>query len=138
MKDCLIAAQYPVPGAGLDLIRLLIDQECTTLVSLNPLSKVQSVNGNLTYNILFSFICKYKQSISCKDFLRFFFMQTVFLIALNINVLQSKEWVPSAAETLSLHKYKVQAGKNVRLSENVCRLTVKMQQESVISIFRLK
>ncbi|XP_078330009.1 receptor-type tyrosine-protein phosphatase gamma-like [Crassostrea virginica] len=84
MKDSLIAAQYPVPGAGVDLIRLLIDQECTTLVSLNPLSKVQS----------------------------------------------SKEWVPSAAETLSLHKYKVQAGKNVRLSENVSTLTVKMQQES--------
>nr|XP_022311339.1 receptor-type tyrosine-protein phosphatase alpha-like isoform X2 [Crassostrea virginica] len=84
MTDCLIAAQYPVPEAGVDLIRLLIDQECTTLVSLNPLSKVQS----------------------------------------------SKEWVPSAAETLSLHKYNVQAGKNIRLSENVCKSTVKMKHES--------
>ena len=55
MKDCLIAAQYSVPGAGLDLIRLLIDQECTTLVSLNPLSKVESVSGNLTYNVTFFF-----------------------------------------------------------------------------------
>ena len=53
MKDCLIAAQYPVTGAGLDLIRLLIDQDCTTLVSLNPLSKVQSVSDNHTYNISF-------------------------------------------------------------------------------------
>ena len=69
MKDCLIAAQCPVPGAGLDLIRLLIDQECTTLVSLNPLSKVQSVSGNPTYNILYLFNFKDKQSISCKEFL---------------------------------------------------------------------
>ena len=50
-------------------------------------------------------------------------------------VLQSKEWVPSAAETLSLHKYNVQAGKNIRLSENVCKSTVKMKHESVISKF---
>ena len=53
MKDCLIAAQYPVPEAGVDLIRLLIDQECTTLVSLNPLSTVQSVSDNHTHKISF-------------------------------------------------------------------------------------
>ncbi|XP_078330011.1 receptor-type tyrosine-protein phosphatase alpha-like [Crassostrea virginica] len=44
MRDCFIAAQYPVPGAGVDFIRLLVDQDCSTLVSVNPLSEVPSAN----------------------------------------------------------------------------------------------
>eukprot|EP00105_Crassostrea_gigas_P011525 XP_011427228.1 PREDICTED: receptor-type tyrosine-protein phosphatase mu [Crassostrea gigas] len=42
MKDCMIAGQYPVQGAAVDLIRLLIDQECSFLVSINPLSEIPS------------------------------------------------------------------------------------------------
>nr|XP_034322286.1 uncharacterized protein LOC105328158 isoform X3 [Crassostrea gigas] len=42
MKDCMIACQYPVQGAAVDLIRLLIDQECSFMVSINPLSEIPS------------------------------------------------------------------------------------------------
>nr|XP_034322282.1 uncharacterized protein LOC105327342 isoform X2 [Crassostrea gigas] len=42
MKDCMIACQYPVQGAAVDLIRLLIDQECSFVVSINPLSEIPS------------------------------------------------------------------------------------------------
>ncbi|XP_065939417.1 receptor-type tyrosine-protein phosphatase epsilon isoform X2 [Magallana gigas] len=42
MKDCMIAGQYPVQGAAIDLIRLLIDQECSFMVSINPLSEIPS------------------------------------------------------------------------------------------------
>lgn len=41
-----ISAQYPVPGASIDLIRLLVDQKSPILISLNPLSDVKEV-GNL-------------------------------------------------------------------------------------------
>ena len=43
MRDCIIAAQYPVPGASVDLIRLLVDNYCSTLVSIHPLSDIPSV-----------------------------------------------------------------------------------------------
>lgn len=42
MRDCIITGQYPVPGAAVDLIRLLVDQECSTLISTSPLSEVPS------------------------------------------------------------------------------------------------
>ncbi|XP_065938891.1 receptor-type tyrosine-protein phosphatase C [Magallana gigas] len=42
MRDCVITGQYPVPGAAVDLIRLLVDQECSTLISTSPLSEVPS------------------------------------------------------------------------------------------------
>nr|XP_022306195.1 receptor-type tyrosine-protein phosphatase epsilon-like [Crassostrea virginica] len=42
MRDCIIAAQYPVPGASVDLIRLLVDNYCSTLVSIHPLSDIPS------------------------------------------------------------------------------------------------
>ncbi|XP_078330778.1 receptor-type tyrosine-protein phosphatase epsilon-like [Crassostrea virginica] len=42
MRDCIIAAQYPVPGASVDLIRLLVDNYCSTLVSMHPLSDIPS------------------------------------------------------------------------------------------------
>nr|XP_022311497.1 uncharacterized protein LOC111116787 isoform X2 [Crassostrea virginica] len=41
-KDCIISAQYPVPSASVDLIRLLVDHECSILVSMNPLSSIPS------------------------------------------------------------------------------------------------
>nr|XP_034321726.1 receptor-type tyrosine-protein phosphatase U-like isoform X1 [Crassostrea gigas] len=39
-KDCIIAGQYPVQGAGIDLIRLLVDQECSSLILTHPLSEI--------------------------------------------------------------------------------------------------
>nr|XP_034322333.1 receptor-type tyrosine-protein phosphatase alpha-like [Crassostrea gigas] len=39
-KDCIIAGQYPVQGAGVDLIRLLVDQDCSSLVLTHPLSEI--------------------------------------------------------------------------------------------------
>ena len=46
-KDCIISAQYPVPSASVDLIRLLVDHECSILVSMNPLSSIPSVTHTL-------------------------------------------------------------------------------------------
>lgn len=37
----LISAQFPVAGAAIDLVRLLIDEDCSFLVSLNPMSEVK-------------------------------------------------------------------------------------------------
>lgn len=39
----LISAQFPVAGAATDLVRLLIDEDCSFLVSLNPISEVKEV-----------------------------------------------------------------------------------------------
>ncbi|XP_078330825.1 receptor-type tyrosine-protein phosphatase mu-like [Crassostrea virginica] len=39
-KDCIIAGSYPSHGEAADLIRHLIDQKCSTLVSVNPLCDV--------------------------------------------------------------------------------------------------
>uniref|UniRef100_A0A8W8NUH6 protein-tyrosine-phosphatase n=2 Tax=Magallana gigas TaxID=29159 RepID=A0A8W8NUH6_MAGGI len=39
-KHCIIAGQYPVQGAGIDLIRLLVDQDCSSLVLTHPLSEI--------------------------------------------------------------------------------------------------
>ncbi|XP_065938709.1 receptor-type tyrosine-protein phosphatase alpha isoform X2 [Magallana gigas] len=39
-KGCIIAGQYPVQGAGIDLIRLLVDQDCSSLVLTYPLSEI--------------------------------------------------------------------------------------------------
>nr|XP_022311501.1 uncharacterized protein LOC111116789 isoform X2 [Crassostrea virginica] len=51
-KDCIISAQYPVPGASVDLIRLLVDHECSILVSMNPLSSIPSSKEWFKKNIL--------------------------------------------------------------------------------------
>ncbi|XP_056003196.1 receptor-type tyrosine-protein phosphatase epsilon-like isoform X2 [Ostrea edulis] len=40
-----ISAQYPVPGASIDLIRLLVDQKSPILISLNPLSDVKEIEN---------------------------------------------------------------------------------------------
>lgn len=42
-KGCIIAGQYPVQGAGIDLIRLLVDQDCSSLVLTYPLSEIPHV-----------------------------------------------------------------------------------------------
>lgn len=39
----LISAQFPVAGAAIDLVRLLIDEDCSFLVCLNPMSEVKEV-----------------------------------------------------------------------------------------------
>ncbi|XP_078330015.1 receptor-type tyrosine-protein phosphatase alpha-like [Crassostrea virginica] len=39
-RNCIIAGRYPNQGETLDLIRLLVDHKCTTLVSVNPLNEV--------------------------------------------------------------------------------------------------
>uniref|UniRef100_A0A8W8NPK4 protein-tyrosine-phosphatase n=1 Tax=Magallana gigas TaxID=29159 RepID=A0A8W8NPK4_MAGGI len=44
-KDCIIAGQYPVQGAGIDLIRLLVDQDCSSLVLTHPLSEIPHSGG---------------------------------------------------------------------------------------------
>nr|XP_034321632.1 receptor-type tyrosine-protein phosphatase epsilon-like [Crassostrea gigas] len=44
-KDCIIAGQYPVQGAGIDLIRLLVDQDCSSLVLTHPLSEIPHGGG---------------------------------------------------------------------------------------------
>ncbi|XP_061195001.1 receptor-type tyrosine-protein phosphatase kappa-like [Saccostrea echinata] len=38
-----ISAQYPVSGAAIDLARLLVDQNSTFLISLNPLSEIKEI-----------------------------------------------------------------------------------------------
>lgn len=38
-----VSAQHPVSGAAIDFVRLLIDQESSFLISLNPLSDVKEV-----------------------------------------------------------------------------------------------
>lgn len=43
----LISAQFPVAGAATDLVRLLIDEDCSFLVSLNPISEVKEVGHRL-------------------------------------------------------------------------------------------
>nr|XP_022312100.1 uncharacterized protein LOC111117327 isoform X1 [Crassostrea virginica] len=43
-KDCFIAGQYPVPGAAVDLIRLLVDHGCSTLVSTTSLADIPSTD----------------------------------------------------------------------------------------------
>nr|XP_022311487.1 receptor-type tyrosine-protein phosphatase mu-like isoform X2 [Crassostrea virginica] len=39
-RNCIIAGRYPNHGEAVDLIRLLIDQKCSILVSINPLFDV--------------------------------------------------------------------------------------------------
>nr|XP_022312496.1 uncharacterized protein LOC111117633 [Crassostrea virginica] len=51
-KDCIISAQYPVPSASVDLIRLLVDHECSILVSMNSLSSIPSSKEWFKKNIL--------------------------------------------------------------------------------------
>ena len=51
-KDCFIAGQYPVPGAAVDLIRLLEDHGCSTLVSTTPLADIPSVSQSPTQRLL--------------------------------------------------------------------------------------
>ncbi|XP_061180584.1 receptor-type tyrosine-protein phosphatase C-like [Saccostrea echinata] len=41
-NNALIAAQYPVEGQAVDFLRLLVDHESNTLVSINPLKDIPS------------------------------------------------------------------------------------------------
>ncbi|XP_062567904.1 receptor-type tyrosine-protein phosphatase kappa-like [Saccostrea cucullata] len=41
--DEFIAAQYPASGAAIDLVRLLVDQDSSFLISLNPLSEIKEL-----------------------------------------------------------------------------------------------
>ncbi|XP_062613537.1 receptor-type tyrosine-protein phosphatase T-like, partial [Saccostrea cucullata] len=43
--DEFISAQLPVPGAAIDLVRLLLDHESEFLISLNPLSEVKELQS---------------------------------------------------------------------------------------------
>ncbi|XP_065924737.1 receptor-type tyrosine-protein phosphatase alpha isoform X2 [Magallana gigas] len=47
----LISAQFPVAGAAIDLVRLLIDEDCSFLVSLNPMSEVKELKDWVNDNI---------------------------------------------------------------------------------------
>lgn len=47
----LISAQFPVAGAATDLVRLLIDEDCSFLVSLNPMSEVKELKDWVNDNI---------------------------------------------------------------------------------------
>ncbi|XP_062610489.1 receptor-type tyrosine-protein phosphatase epsilon-like [Saccostrea cucullata] len=47
-----ISAQFPVPGAIVDLIRLLVDQESHFLISLNPLSDDNELKGLVEEEII--------------------------------------------------------------------------------------
>ncbi|XP_062585346.1 receptor-type tyrosine-protein phosphatase T-like isoform X2 [Saccostrea cucullata] len=40
-----ISAQFPVSGAAIDLARLLVDQESTFLISMNPLSEIKELQN---------------------------------------------------------------------------------------------
>ncbi|XP_056003127.1 neurogenic locus notch homolog protein 1-like isoform X2 [Ostrea edulis] len=42
LRDGLIAAQYPVEGAAIDLVRMLIDHDSSVLISFNQLSDIAS------------------------------------------------------------------------------------------------
>ncbi|XP_061180791.1 receptor-type tyrosine-protein phosphatase mu-like [Saccostrea echinata] len=44
-SDEFLSAQFPVPGAAVDLVRLLIDQESAFLISLNPFSEVEELQS---------------------------------------------------------------------------------------------
>ncbi|XP_062576058.1 uncharacterized protein LOC134237898 [Saccostrea cucullata] len=60
LKGGIIAAQYPVEGAAVDLVRLLIDQECSILVSVNQLSDIASSAEWMTTSAEKSVISPYK------------------------------------------------------------------------------
>uniref|UniRef100_A0A8W8NY22 protein-tyrosine-phosphatase n=1 Tax=Magallana gigas TaxID=29159 RepID=A0A8W8NY22_MAGGI len=47
----LISAQFPVAGAAIDLVRLLIDEDCSFLVCLNPMSEVKELKDWVNDNI---------------------------------------------------------------------------------------
>ncbi|XP_061180752.1 receptor-type tyrosine-protein phosphatase alpha-like [Saccostrea echinata] len=64
LRDGLIAAQYPVEGAAVDLVRLLIDQECTILISINQLSDVATSAEWLTTSAEKSVITPYKTMLN--------------------------------------------------------------------------
>ncbi|XP_065939425.1 receptor-type tyrosine-protein phosphatase epsilon [Magallana gigas] len=74
MKDCMIAGQYPVQGAAVDLIRLLIDQECSFVVSINPLSEIPSTAEWFSLSdrrrVLFSFEVETMYSSKISDHVR--------------------------------------------------------------------
>nr|XP_022306194.1 neurogenic locus notch homolog protein 1-like isoform X2 [Crassostrea virginica] len=61
-KDCIISAQYPVPGTSVDLIRLLVDHDCSILVSINPLSGIPSSKEWFKKNILQGYSVEVKQA----------------------------------------------------------------------------
>ncbi|XP_061180746.1 uncharacterized protein LOC133189382 isoform X2 [Saccostrea echinata] len=64
LREGLIAAQYPVEGAGVDLVRLLIDHNCSILVSVNQLSDIASSSEWFTTSPEKSSISPYKTKIS--------------------------------------------------------------------------
>ena len=46
-----MAVRYPSHGEAVDLIRLLVDHKCTTLVSVNPLTEVPYVSKHRISNV---------------------------------------------------------------------------------------
>nr|XP_022311344.1 receptor-type tyrosine-protein phosphatase alpha-like [Crassostrea virginica] len=84
-RDCFIAAQYPVLGAGMDLIRLLIDQDCSTLVSVNPLSVVSSSKEWFPISTNCNSICAYEIQIEPTDRLSEHFCKYVLTVRTTTN-----------------------------------------------------
>ncbi|XP_056003190.1 receptor-type tyrosine-protein phosphatase epsilon-like isoform X1 [Ostrea edulis] len=67
-----ISAQYPVPGAAIDLIHLLVDQESPILISLNPLSDVKEIENwvdaeNSIINLVHYEITRSTQTMLCGE-----------------------------------------------------------------------
>jgi hypothetical protein len=110
-----ISAQFPVTGASIDLVRLLVDQKSSFLISLNPLSDVKEVGDVLRLSVF---------NVWCVTYIQ------------RCLLFKVENWVGGKNSTITLGHYEMTRSIQTILSEELQTTTINIKRKDVSLVYR--